>query len=244
MIEALPKGGGGVRRLGEELGMAPTTVHRTLLRLAELRLVEWDEDAESYILGVEFLRLARRALDYHPLEVVGLPEMRLLVDDARETAVLSTYDSTRRQLLFVAVVESQQPLRYVINLHSWVPLHAGASGLVVMAHLPKAEQEDIIADGLSTVTGNTIVDPDSLRSELERIRDKGYAITVGQRIDGAVGIAAPIWDSAGRVFGSLALTIPEYRLKPDAQSTLAAKVVTAAKRISRARSDNARSDKQ
>jgi DNA-binding IclR family transcriptional regulator len=158
--------------------------------------------------------------------------MRQLVDACNETAALSVYDPTRLQMMFAATVESSHPLRYAVELNRWAPVYAGASGLAIMAHLPSDERREIIArTRLKPITADTITEPAALERELERVRRLGYARTKGQRIAGAVGLAAPVRLGEGRVAGALALTIPQQRFDPSDEPELARLVVNFAQRV-------------
>jgi IclR family acetate operon transcriptional repressor len=124
-------------------------------------------------------------------------------------------------MMFVEIVESAHPLRYELQLNRWLPVHAGATGLAIMAFLPEEERRTIVARSrLDPVTERTIQDPVFLQRELERIRHRGYACTHGQRIPGAVGLAAPVWGPDGRVVGDVALTVPDYRFEPNSERRL------------------------
>jgi DNA-binding IclR family transcriptional regulator len=79
-----------------------------------------------------------------------------------------------------------------------------------MAFLSEEERAAIEEDGgFKAVTEATITDPARMACALREIRDRGYAITRGQRIPGAVGLAAPIFGPNGDVLGDIATSIPE-----------------------------------
>jgi DNA-binding IclR family transcriptional regulator len=66
---------------------------------------------------------------------------------------------------------------------------------------------------------------------MARVRERGYALTHGQRIQGAVGLAVPIFSSRGAVIGDVCLTIPEQRYDPGGESRLATELLECATRI-------------
>lgn len=225
-------GGVGVRETAAALRMAPSTVHRAFATLEREGLVHGNGSDGRYELGLEFLRLALRATARFSITNAALPLMRHLVDTCNETAVLSVYDPARLQMMFAATVESDHPLRYAVELNRWVPVYAGASGLAIMAFLPEDERNEIVTrSGLRPVTDKTITDVSALGRELERIRRSGYARSVGQRIPGAIGLAAPIWLPEGRVAGAVAVTVPEQRFDTRVEPTLVKLVTGYAKKI-------------
>jgi DNA-binding IclR family transcriptional regulator len=224
--------GCGVRELGQVLGLSPASVHRLLAMLGEYGLIHHHPDSGRYHLGSEAFRLGLSLTAHLDIRNVGTPVMEALVAQCNETAFLGMYDPGRMEVMFVAAVSSSHALRYVVPLNEWFPVHAGASGLSIMAFLPRAEQRAIIQQkGLAAITPSTITDAELLEQELERIRARGYALSVGHRNLGAVAIAAPVFGRGGRVVGALALSIPQARFDPDMDERLPPLVVQSAKRI-------------
>jgi IclR family acetate operon transcriptional repressor len=118
-------------------------------------------------------------------------------------------------MMFATSVESRHSLRYAIELNKWIPVHAGASGLAILAFLDDNEIHSVIErTRLTTLMDHTITEAHRLQTEIEAIRQRGYAITQGPRIPGAVGLAAPIFGSDGRLIGDICLTIPQQRFDP------------------------------
>lgn len=62
---------------------------------------------------------------------------------------------------------------------------------------------------IDKLTERTLTDRRQLQDELNKIRRVGYAVSDGEAIRGTIGLAAPVWSSAGRVEAALALTAVE-----------------------------------
>lgn len=222
----------GVRQLAHELQLPPATLYRALSGLVRHGLVQRNEESGQYQIGAEFYRLALKTQAEFALRNVSIPIMRELVAKCNEAAFLGFYDPSRLEMMFVAYVDSSHPLRYVVPINEWIPVHAGASGLAVMAFLPEAERRDIVAHrGLPRITESTITDPDVLEKELSRVRSRGYAFSRGQRTKGAVAIAAPIWGPNGHIIGELNLSVPEPRFDESMTPAFARLVIKHAQRI-------------
>jgi DNA-binding IclR family transcriptional regulator len=235
VISSMVDGGAisyGVRELAEQLDLPPTTVHRALRALEQGNLVEHDEAGGRYALGLEFFRIAWRATDSNQLRDAAVPVLDGLAARAEETVLLGAYDLRRRQMLFAASVVSQHSLRYVVELNKWVPVWLGATGLAIMAHLSETDRQAILEqawreDGNGTARPNLA----DLERELQAIRERGYAISHGQRIAGAVGIAAPVWNSDRQVIGDIGVTVPNARFESASESLLANMVIEAAAEV-------------
>lgn len=231
-MQEAPDGEFGVRELSQALELPPSTMHRLLASLQGEGLVQQDPSSGKYRLGLEWYRMAFRTRSEYILRNVALPFMRQLVARLNETAFLGVYESARREMVFIAAVDSAQPVRYVVPLYQWIAIHASASGFAIMAFLPAEERQRIYQHSrLVPLTDQSITDPVLLEEELARVRERGYAVSHGQRIPGAVGIAAPIWGPDGRVIGDLHISVPEQRFDAALEPAMAADVMHYARLI-------------
>jgi DNA-binding IclR family transcriptional regulator len=212
----------GVREAAHALSLTPSSAHRLLAALLAEGFVQKNPNTGRYRLGMDVYRLAYNVIDRVPLRRLALPHMRRLVEACNEASYLGVYSRDRQEMVTVASVESTQALRYVIELYKWKPVYVGASGLAIMAFLPSAERQAIIArTRLEPVTERSITEPYRLEHELALIRERGYACTHGQRIRGAVGMAAPVFGPGGEVIGDVCLSLPEQRFEPGNEAPLA-----------------------
>jgi DNA-binding IclR family transcriptional regulator len=203
----------GVRQLAAAMNIAPSSAHRILLALSEAGFVRRDGRTQRYALGNEFLRLSHLAITRAPLRQAGAEAMRRLVENCDESALLGIYDDGRQEMIYAASIDSKHSSQRAIHLNEWIPIRTGASGLAILAFLKEAEARSIVQRLAPLAPGGAgHADPGDLESELAAVRRQGYAFTRCQRIAGAVGLAAPIFGSHGKVLGDVCLTIPEQRL--------------------------------
>ncbi|MFF2714841.1 IclR family transcriptional regulator [Paenarthrobacter sp. NPDC058040] len=217
----------GVRELAGQLGVSPSTVHRLVTDLERIGLVRRSTNG-SYQLGLEFLRLAWTTTARFPLHEVASDTLHELAKESGESSFFGVYGGQRREMMFTLTVESPHPLRYTLPEGVWLPLHAGASGLAILAFLREDVRDEIARGTLDPATSRTLVDAEALLARLEKIREEGYAITHGERIEGAIAIAAPVFGSLGDVVGATGITVPETRFNAAQASSLAAMVRRAA----------------
>ncbi|MCK0150882.1 IclR family transcriptional regulator [Marivita sp. S6314] len=223
----------GVREVAAALNMTPSAAHRAISALVEEGILRRMPDSSRYGLGLELFRLVNQAADKFPIRQLAMPPMERLRDLCGEAVFLNLYDPDRQEIIGVAAAESKQPLRYVVVLQEWKSLHSGASGQAVLAFLPPADREAVYAKtGLRAETAATITDRAQMEAQLEQIRTDGYALTKGQRITGAIGMAAPIRGAGGGLIGSLGISIPEPRYQESFAETYAAQLCATAAEIS------------
>lgn len=216
-----------------ELGL-PLRQAQKILRVFEAEgFAIADHNTGLHLLGPRFLHLSRLAGSHQSMEHAIRPIMRELARATGETVTYNTYAPGSTHSVCVIVEESPAPLHYAVEVGEVKALHAGSSGRAILAHLTDEEVEDYIAKtGLPAFTARTITDPEKLRVELAKVREQGFAMSRGQRVDGAVAIAGSVFDAGGRIHASLVLTTPSYRFKAENQDRTAELVKQAARRLS------------
>lgn len=203
-----------IKTLAGRLELPPSTVHRLLDLLAQAGMVERVAGARTYRAGREFFRLAALVSAQHPLRARAAPALEGAMREVNETAYLGVYLPQETRLAFAATCESAHPLGYRIRKDVPISLLTGASGRSVLAFLGgEAVDRALEAEGRDPAVKRAVKSRRALEEDLLTIRERGYAISHGQRIPGAVGIFAPVFDAAGQVVGCLGYTVPEQRFQ-------------------------------
>jgi DNA-binding IclR family transcriptional regulator len=86
-----------------------------------------------------------------------------------------------------------------------MPLHANAGGKLVYAYGEPAVRQSIDDGPLEKFTEHTIVDPETLKAEVERVRQQGWANAPEEFVIGINAVAAPIFDRENRLVATMAL---------------------------------------
>ncbi|MHB8926432.1 MAG: IclR family transcriptional regulator [Bacillota bacterium] len=220
----------GVREAARAVDMSKSVIQRTLQVLQEAGISTTTPDGR-YRAGPKLYGLAAAVLSRFELREAARAVMQEMWDRCQEGVYLGLLD--REELVFVDKIDSLHPIQYVLPLGQRTLLHVGAAGKAVLAAFSTDEVEKVIRDkGLSEQTPRTITDRSRLVTELDQTRQRGYALSVGERIIGAVGIAAPIIDALGKPVGSFVITIPESRFNRADEGDLAKVVMWGAKRLS------------
>ena len=217
--------------MSESLNIPKTTLHRVLDSLVKFQLLEVTADG-LYGWGPELRTIATAVVQTPDLSRLAVPILREISDRFDETMLLSIYDTKTLSIIFIEQAQGRQPIRYHPTMDIPRPIHAGASGRSVMAFLPPAEIERILANGLPAITDKTITDTAALMVDLEDVRVKGYAVSKGERTVGAVGIGCPILGRHGSAIGGIMMTIPEYRFRKSMEQDIAAAIHDGARWIS------------
>ncbi len=230
ILERLARSGEqGVTEIANELGVHKSTAFRLVATLEAHRLVEQTEDRGKYRLGVGLLRLAGATTARLDLVQEARPVCRQLASETGETvniAVLS--ESSALYLDQVAGSSALQP-------HNWVgqhiPLHATSNGKVLLSGLNRQECDAVLSK-MSAYTPTTITTKGKLRTELDQVREQGYALAVDELEVGLTAVAAPIRNVHGDVVASMSVSGPTFRISSERVEEITGKVVEAAEEVS------------
>jgi IclR family acetate operon transcriptional repressor len=209
--------------LTESSGLAKSTTSRLLTALERAGLVRRDP-AGRFQPGEVFVSYAWRGSTEADLVSVAQPYLDALGAQTGETVNLGV----PREPGLVEQI-AQVDSRYLIGGTNWVgmsvPVHCAALGKALLAYgaaqLPHGR--------LERRTPATITSRDELRADLERVRQRGYAVTDEELEPGLVAVAAPVFGDAMTAVAAVSVSGPASRLTP-AQVPAAGKRCMAAAR--------------
>ncbi|MPY79940.1 MAG: helix-turn-helix domain-containing protein [Actinophytocola sp.] len=223
-------GGANASELAAATSLARPTVFRLLVTLESNGLL--DRVDNRYVLGWELARLGAMADHHAGFTARAQPRVALAAQQIGETVTLSVCRATNE--LDIVVQESAQ--RVGLSVSSMVgmrwPMHASATGKLVLAELDESAARRLLGDDLPRVASHTITSHAQLQKELVTVREQGYATIDDELEDGIVSGAVPIRDDAGTLVAALAVVGPKYRFDPDACRDAMPELFAAARDIS------------
>ena len=221
----------GATELAHRLGVHKSTASRLLATLRDHELVAQNPETEKFQLAHGLVRLARAVAGEMDLVRLARPVLQELGDATRETVNLAVPDGDT-----IVHVDQITPPQQVVNV-SWVgkhvPLHCTSNGKVLLAWMPARDRARVLRRSLQRYTPRTIVDPRLLARQLERVREDGYAFTLGELEVGLNAVAAPIRHSDGHTVAVVSVSGPSYRIPPQCLPELGERTREAADAISR-----------
>lgn len=226
-------GGRGVSLsdLADSLSLNKSTILRLAAPLAETELLTRDGETGRFRLGLGALRLGQAYLSTLDLRTAAAERLRALQRAARETCHLVVYDVP--DVVYIDKVENEANVRMGSRVGSRAPMCCTAVGKAILAWVDEPAREAVIAAGLPAVTPYTITDPERLRAELRRIRERGYAVDDRENETDVRCVAAPLFDHEDRVVGALSVSGLSSRMTPATIRELAPRVAATGRQISR-----------
>jgi DNA-binding IclR family transcriptional regulator len=221
-----------VTELSRELDVAVSTAHRLVNIMRNQDFVEQDADSPRYRLGPAALKLGRQTRAHPNLAAVSHPHLVQLCADLDETVNLVILDGP--DALFLDGVQSRQPLRVATRTGARLPAYATAAGKVLLAQLPYQSLCALYPHELRRVTRYTLPGLEALRQELQKVRERGYALNLGEHLTEVYAIGVPVNGDHGRPIAALTLAGPVTRWNRRGLKALAPKLTEAAAAITQA----------
>ncbi|WP_062464135.1 IclR family transcriptional regulator domain-containing protein [Demequina soli] len=170
---------------------------RTLEQLGYVRA-----DARRFTLTPRVLELGFGYLSALTVPEVLQPHLEALSRDVDESVSAAVLDGTG--IVYVGRAPTRRIMSVAIAVGTRFPAYATSMGRVLLAALPAAERDAVIAaTDLAPLTARTLVDPGELRAELARVADQGYAVVDGELEDGVRSVAVPVHGRAGDVVAAV-----------------------------------------
>jgi len=188
-----------LNEVSEKTKLSPSTVYRIMQTLQGRYFIERDDKNKKFSIGSKINKLASSAIKDQNMELrkAVYPFMTELNNKYNENVRLYIPDGSYK--LCIEVVESTRDFRAIIKVGERHTIIRGAAGKIFLAYKDKDSRSNIIKE--TNITDEA----------LEKIKTNGYALSLGEREDGLVGIAAPIFNDKGKVVASLSISGPAAR---------------------------------
>lgn len=222
----------GVSELARELNLPKSTVQRALKALADAGWIETvSEEKGAWSLALRAgLSVGPADFAVRHLRAAAIPVM----EELRRRTLESVYLAVRYedQMALVERLDGINPVVHAWPLWRPGPLHPSSLGRAILATLPPEEIEAYLSRPLVKVTALTVIEPDKLRAELDRTRERGFATAFRTNWPNENGVGAAIRDSRGAPFAAISVSAPVERVSESACDAMGDLLADAARRIS------------
>lgn len=175
-----------------------------ILRVLEKRGYLSREDSGRYRIGLKLVSLTSGALTHLDFREIAKPIMSDFLKKSRLPEVhLAVLDNGRA--VYVEKIEAQNSF---IKMDIWVghrlPIHTTAIGKALVANLLDSEILKILEiRGMEKKTRKSITTPVKFLQEIEKVKKYGYAIDDEENSENVRCLAAPIYDSNGKIIAAI-----------------------------------------
>lgn len=191
----------GVNELSRLCSVNAATACRILKTLKSRGWVYQDKN-ERYIVGYR-LSLASEKHNFHlMIKEVSYYVMSRLSAQASQAMNLVVRENEKCYILQQS--RTDRIVDYVPPIGTILPIYASASGKVLLSELSDDKRREILnMNELRPLTANTITDIDVLLSELEKVRQSGFAVDAHETQENGFCVSVPLRSKEGDIIAAL-----------------------------------------
>ena len=188
----------GLSELAAELGYSKSSTHGLVHALIHEGALVQSSGGKKLLLGSTVVELAFQSWNYLIINRAAQPILDELREKIGESVFLGVFNRSNARAIIMATSEATKPLKISSPPGTSIPLFAGAVGKVFLAGMEDSRALDLIREnGLPHFTENSIVSEDELMRELDRVRERGWALDDEEYIPGVRAVAASIGNLHG-----------------------------------------------
>jgi len=208
-VAAAPVRGVALSEVTRDLGLTAPTAHRMLSVLLREGFLELNPRLKTYYLGREAYLLGVAAEhQYGGIKTIASPVLRELAQSTEDTCFLSI--RSQYESLCIDRQSGSFPIKIpTLDVGHRRPLGVGSGSLALLAFLPVAERERVLAQyGSSSAT----MPFETVYADIASTQKRGYAVNPGRLHPDWIGVAVPVFDRERRVLASLSVAAIRPRL--------------------------------
>lgn len=209
--------------LASQLDIPKTTLTTLLGTLQDCGYLERDPRTGRYHLGLRFFELGFVVRSEMKIRTHILPALEELQRETGEIVYL-TIPRNGKVLYLEALYPSVRLVQYS-TAGRLADMHATGVGKAMLAYMPKREVNAVIARwGLPKKTPNTLKSPEDLQLELDKIRERGYAVDWEENELTIRCVAVAIRNSRNESIGAISVSGPSVNFTPERIPQYAAQI--------------------
>lgn len=195
----------GITDISERVNLHKSTVHRLLNTLIIKGYVQQNEDTNKYRLTLKLFQLGSKKIEKMNIVNVSRPLLKELMEKTNEVIHLVVREGI--EIVYVAKVESQNPIRMYSRIGKKSPMYCTAVGKSMMAYMKDEEIQFIWEkSNIEQFTEYTVTDFDTFKENIKLIKKQGYAVDEQENEIGIRCIAAPIFDYEKNIVGAISIS--------------------------------------
>ena len=193
------------------VGIHKSKAYSILNTLRQFSFIEKDLENKTYSLGPGLLLLSSKLLGKLDLREAVAPFLQKLSRETDSTALLCMVAD--EYVFVVAKDEGLQDIGVTIKVGHRFPLTWGAHGRAIVSFLPDSDKKRILSGERLYFHGDpSKLDRDRLEQEMDRCRQTGFAVDLGEMKAGIHAVASPVFGAGGKLVGSIVVmgTFPRH----------------------------------
>lgn len=206
----------GISEISEMTGYNKATVYNIASTFTALGYLTQDQTTQRYHLGLKFLHFSYIINSNITLSTVMEPYLQKIADVTQETVFLGIpYED---KVLYLDTRTPNNQFRRPI-LGEKASMYCTGLGKCLLA-FTAPDKRPFLPDNLPAFTVNTITTKAKLSEELEKIKERGYAIDNMEHEFGISCVAVPLFGQSHEIIGAISVSGPSLRFDEKAVESI------------------------
>jgi DNA-binding IclR family transcriptional regulator len=192
-----------LEQLAQELSVAQPTAYRIVNTLITTGYARANGFHGGYVATLKVMELSSQVHGAFDLRDAARATFRPVGMQFGETITIAKAEGS--EAVFIEKIRTGASLVFYCDIGRRLPIHIGAAGRCILAHLDDREFEDYLEGELIARTSATHTSPAVLRAQRSQALEDGYVLSVDEVDIGVSAIAVPLLGSGGRILGAAAI---------------------------------------
>jgi len=220
------RNGVGISAIASELDLPVSSAHVLIRRLLELEYLKLIPNTKLYMAGPRLNRLGIKLTSVIDVIDIGRPFIRALAERTGEDIYLAVAEDNG--ITYADRVEGSNSVRLQIALGEPRLLHATAMGKLYLAFQSEPHLKQLLGTLEFIKCGSlTITTEQALLQDLAEIRQRGYALSINEHIEGIAAVSAPVFDRESELVAAVGIAVPISRFNTNKPYLIQETITTA-----------------
>lgn len=190
----------------EKMDLPKTSAYDIVTTLGEMGMVNVQRgQKQRYTIGLTAYRIG---INYtNNLDFIGTiePQLRAFAKEVGKTVFFGTRSG--HEIVYICKFEPENPIITTSTVGSKNPMYCTSLGKAILAFTDEETLKEVLGQiKFQKKTDRTILSPDALLRELDRVREQGYALDAREVEEHMECVGAPVFGSDGKVLGAISIS--------------------------------------
>jgi IclR family KDG regulon transcriptional repressor len=220
----------GVSELANIVGVNKPRTYRHLRTLLESDYVSQDPNTDKYFLSLKLFHIGQSIAVGTSFVKEARQIMPSLRQQTAQTVTIGQVEESGVRIL--DILKHRSDIEITTPPGTLFDFHSSAQGKIAMAFGPQTLLDKIARRKLEQHTKHTCIEAESLRFAVAKVAGDGWAVAPEEALMGINALAAPVFDAAGELAGTITIVGSIQHLPATPSQDVIAAVQDAAARVS------------
>ncbi len=190
----------------QALNLPKTSAYDIVTTLAEMGMVNVDRgQRQRYTIGLTAYRIGINYTNNLDFISVIEPELKAFAKEVGKTVFFGVRSD--HEVVYICKSEPENPIITTATVGTKNPMYCTSLGKAILAYSDEESRQQVLNRiRFQPKTERTIRDRESLLAELEKVRERGFALDAREMEEHMECVGAPVFGSDGSVMGAISVS--------------------------------------